>query len=86
MRLHAGIISLMTETPFIALNYMNKVSDFWCEFKDIPIIDIDKIKIPEIIQILANALNNSVERQKLKIIKKNLIERLSELKRILPRA
>lgn len=31
MRLHAGILSLVTETPFIPLTYMQKVSDFWAE-------------------------------------------------------
>ena len=40
MRLHAGIISALCETPYIPIGYMRKVKDFWAEFEDIKPIDI----------------------------------------------
>lgn len=40
MRLHAGIISALCETPFIPIGYMQKVNDFWAEFQDMKPMDI----------------------------------------------
>lgn len=40
MRLHAGILSLVTGTPFIPIVYMEKVSDFWLGLSQIPTISI----------------------------------------------
>ena len=58
MRLHAGILSALTGTPFIPLNYMEKVSDFWEMFPDIKPIDINKINIDDLAERFQNIYSN----------------------------
>lgn len=61
MRLHAGILSAIAGTPFIPLNYMEKVSDFWEMFPDIKTLDLNKINVDNLLEAFRDIY--SAERQ-----------------------
>lgn len=75
MRLHAGILSAMAGTPFIALSYMDKVKNLWKEFPHIKTLEISQISVDELIQSFQNIFNSDREHR---IIIKNLKQKLIE--------
>ena len=49
MRLHSGILSILAQSPFISLAYMDKVKDFWSEFPEVPCLDLDTLHIDNLV-------------------------------------
>lgn len=84
MRLHATILSLLVGTPFIALSYMKKVSDFWAEFNDIKTLDLNRFSIDELTNSTSKLLENSDNiKQSLKKTKEELISKITAYRSVL---
>jgi polysaccharide pyruvyl transferase CsaB len=60
MRLHSGILSLIASTPFIPINYMSKVENFWEEFQRIFPLHMPQIE-NNFITIFTNLFNQNRE-------------------------
>lgn len=75
MRLHAGILSAVAGTPFIALSYMDKVKNLWKEFPQIKVLEISQISVDEIIQSFQNIFNSDREHR---IIIQNMKQKFME--------
>lgn len=58
MRLHAGILSMLSGTPFIPLVYMQKVRNFWLNCKQIRTIDINQITLEQLMSVFSELWNN----------------------------
>lgn len=65
MRLHAGILSMLSGTPFIPLVYMEKVRDFWISFKEIPTLEIKQLQLEKLMSAFTEIWNNRRKHQQL---------------------
>lgn len=76
MRLHAGILSVMSETPFIALPSMKKVENLWSEFPGINIVEITPFLIDKLELVFQNIINSRRDHRAIvSAIKQKFIER-----------
>lgn len=76
MRLHACILSLLAETPFIPLGYMNKVKDFWGEFEEISTVELSDFTAETLKTKFKKIMENQEQiRALIKQIKLKLLER-----------
>lgn len=75
MRFHSGILSILAESPFIPLAYMDKVNNFWSEFPEISCLDIDILHIDDLMNEFEKVWNlrreyRRISREKKEILKK----------------
>lgn len=84
MRLHAGIFSLISQTPFIPLAYMSKVNNFWNEFPVIKPLFLNQFDVDDFMRLLQNILSHQNNYQaSLTDIKHHLIQRSLMNKKII---
>ena len=78
MRLHAGILALVTETPFFPISYMSKVSSFWSEFGSIDVSEFNEDGLDKLHGFIVQSLPSRAESiARLTGIKSVLANRLS---------
>jgi polysaccharide pyruvyl transferase CsaB len=83
-RLHAGILSALAETPFIALSYMDKVKNLWKEFPYIKVLEISKISVDEIMLLFQDIFNSDREHRKIvQNVKQKFMEQVENIEQIL---
>lgn len=84
MRLHAGILSVLANTPFVPLSYMQKVSDFWKEFSDIQPLKVENITIEALVKSFEEIWTNREEKRKImKQICEKLVQKASQIEGLL---
>ncbi len=71
MRLHAGILSLITGTPFIPLVYMEKVGDFWLKLDEIPAVHITEKLLDDLVNTFHKVYSNRREQRGLMLSLRN---------------
>ncbi|MEK7524552.1 MAG: polysaccharide pyruvyl transferase family protein [Patescibacteria group bacterium] len=57
-RFHAGILSIISGTPVIPISYMQKVKDFWSEFPEVKVFDLEKLNFAELKSAVQNIISN----------------------------
>lgn len=61
MRLHAGILAMKANTPFIPLSYMQKVVDLWKDFPDITPVNFSEITLEKLLDRFKKEIVNKIK-------------------------
>lgn len=80
MRLHAGIFSLLAETPFIPISYMSKVEDFWSNCEGVKPVKLDDLTPQKLLEAFDEIMEKkSSLKAKMILLKKKLIEKAASI-------
>lgn len=79
MRLHAGILCFLAETPFIPLSYMRKVKDFWQEFSEITLVVMETMNLSSLTALFEEIFGKSRKNQNIfKPMKQKFSKRVAD--------
>ncbi|MBI2638753.1 polysaccharide pyruvyl transferase family protein [Candidatus Peregrinibacteria bacterium] len=79
MRLHSGILSILAQSPFISLSYMDKVKDFWSEFPKVACLDLDTLHIDNLISQFEKIWNDRREYRRISRETKTFLKKRSSV-------